>query len=58
LYENPTNFPPKYCEIAKQSATRQTRILPRVKRNFWLHTMYPCAEWYSTHQIRWENWWL
>ena len=29
-----------------------------VKRNFWLHAMCACTEWYSTYQIRWENWWL
>jgi len=29
-----------------------------VKRNFWLHTMCACTEWYSTCKIRWENWWL
>jgi len=23
-----------------------------VKRNFWLHAMCACTEWYSTHQIR------
>jgi len=27
-------------------------------RNFWLHAMCACTEWYSTYQIRWENWWL
>jgi len=27
-------------------------------RNFWLHAMCGCTGWYSTYQIRWENWWL
>jgi len=27
-------------------------------RNFWLHAMYACTEWYSTYQICWENLWL
>jgi len=22
-------------------------------RNFWLHTMYACTDWYSSWQIRW-----
>jgi len=34
------------------------RLSVRVKRNFWLHAMCECLEWYSTYQIRWENWWL
>ena len=29
-----------------------------VKRNFWLHAICACIEQHSTHQIRWENWWL
>jgi len=28
-----------------------------VKRNFWLPAMCACTEWYSTNQIRSENWW-
>jgi len=32
--------------------------LSGVKRNFWLHAMCACTEWYSTYQIRWENWWF
>jgi len=27
-------------------------------RNFWLHALCTCTEWYPTYQIRWENWWL
>jgi len=27
-----------------------------VKQNFWLYAMSACTEWYSTHQIRWNNW--
>jgi len=29
-----------------------------VEWNFWLHAMCEWAEWYSTYQIPWENWWL
>jgi len=25
-------------------------------RNFWLHVMCVCTEWYSTYHICWENW--
>jgi len=27
-------------------------------RNFWLHIMCACTEWYYTYQIRPEKWWL
>jgi len=27
-------------------------------RNFWLHAMCACTEWYSTYEIHWENRWL
>jgi len=35
--------------------------LTGVQRNFWphrLHAMCICTEFYSTCQIRWENWWF
>jgi len=47
--------------IQAENEKYRMRNTPRsagVKRNFWLHALRACTQWYSTYQIRWENWWL
>jgi len=40
----------------RQLAAYALSLHSGVKRNFWLHAMCACTEWYSTYQIRGGNW--